>query len=273
MPSNVRWNFVSAAWAAQRTAGVRIHFFCEQQIPGIPTIITHGCDVSVLSPTGLPCKTAYLFEKLYEMYPRAKWYARMMDDTAVFLSNLLPYLQTLNHTDVVCVGKRQVIHWDNDWQRYEDYRGDDRDIAFPQGGCGWIVSNGLLRQELKDGILQEFRDISTVQLADDLGWGHYMQSRSILITTNRGFYHQHAVMTSVKCPLLQFSLCNTTATDPYHFQNRTSWPTPLAWHCSHGTFLFMPQLFQLIMSTRYIQRFIPNAEHNDNSYFVLCPCM
>jgi hypothetical protein len=92
------------SWASpyerSRQPTVEVVFFSDFADPSIPTVNT-GCAATKF---GLPCKTAFAMEYMYQEYPYADWYVRAMDDTFFILRNLVWHLSRKNAHSALVVG-------------------------------------------------------------------------------------------------------------------------------------------------------------------------
>jgi hypothetical protein len=154
----------------------------------------HGCEGCDSSTKGIPCKTVCLFRGLWEAYPDAKWFVRVMDDTLVVPENLMRYLSTLDADKPHVVGDffweaRQSNHHRPAHCTYPlptheipgrpgSFGFAEECLAYPGGGAGWGLSRAAMRQAMPQlgvysAIIQQHREIGE-GIADDLYFGYFM---------------------------------------------------------------------------------------------------
>ena len=106
-------------------------------------------------------KNIHTMKKAWQQRPDAKWYLFVDADSYVMLSNLLPYLRSLDHTKKLYLGDVYKI----------------KDLEFAQGGTGYAISHGAMQyvMEKEPDMPQKFE-----QSAKDSCCGDYVLAEVML---------------------------------------------------------------------------------------------
>jgi hypothetical protein len=229
------------------------------------SIIDSGCSDGL---AGLSCKTLFLFKSLYERDPNAKWYLRAMDDTYVHLPNLLSYLAQYDSSTPLIIGMRQVISPVNQEQRFEESQGPQyrqAELFYPQGGCGWVLSNEYVRRMLQGENLEMLNwFFYKYWMVDDLAMGDFTEKHmKIALLSYKGF--SHISWTRQNCP------------HDYQCPDGPRVPSNITFLTMHARDAWedMPALHNVFINGSYTADYVPSHSQdksNDWAEWRICQC-
>lgn len=256
-------NLLRQSWMKDYLLGKSIFVVSDKDEPE-NHILDSGCSDRV---AGLSCKTIFLFKTLYERDPHAKWYLRAMDDTYVHLPNLLQHLSQYDHHSPLIIGMRQVISPVNNAQRFEESQGPQYrsiEIFYPQGGCGWVLSNEYVRRMLQPDNLAALNNYFYKHwMIDDLAMGEYTEKHmKIALLSNKGF--SHIAWSRDKCP------------PDYVCPDGPRVPSNLTFLTIHARNKWedMPALHNVFVNGSYTADYVDGKKivHNDDALWRICQC-
>lgn len=117
-------------WTDERKDMVEVHTDVSMD-EKVPNVFNTQCDSTYWF--GLWCKNQAMF-RLWQTprYREVKWFIRANDDSLYHLENAWEYLSTLDHTKQLVIGDKYCANY-------------PADVAYPAGGCGFVVSQGFIR--------------------------------------------------------------------------------------------------------------------------------
>eukprot|EP00026_Physarum_polycephalum_P010902 Phypoly_transcript_11088.p1 GENE.Phypoly_transcript_11088~~Phypoly_transcript_11088.p1 ORF type:complete len:355 (+),score=16.62 Phypoly_transcript_11088:180-1244(+) len=250
------------SWMKDYLIGQSVFIISDKADPA-NNIIDSGCSDGL---AGLSCKTLFLFKSLYERDPNAKWYLRAMDDTYVHLPNLLQYLSQYDHHSPLIIGMRQVISPVNEHQRFEESQGPQYrpiEIFFPQGGCGWVLSNEYVRRMLQPENLEMLNwFFLKYWMVDDLAMGEYTEKHmKIALLSYKGF--SHIAWTRDNCP------------PNYVCPEGQRVPSNMTFLTVHARNMWedMPALHNVFLENSFTAEYLPSRTYdNDWAQWRICQC-
>eukprot|EP01097_Dermamoeba_algensis_P002952 TRINITY_DN2180_c0_g2_i2.p1 TRINITY_DN2180_c0_g2~~TRINITY_DN2180_c0_g2_i2.p1 ORF type:complete len:477 (-),score=99.29 TRINITY_DN2180_c0_g2_i2:162-1592(-) len=214
---------------------------------------------------GLCCKTDFLLKDLYQKFPKKNWFVRAMDDTVVVLENLVRYLETLDHTKPIVIAMRQCLNGRDGNRRYEFVENVHGEKCYPQGGSGWIVSNGFMKKAQQSGI--DFMKIAQNNglHADDVHFGEWLNALGVPLYHYRGISNNLA--TVQECQHAP-TYCPETPDERHPYVPMTFHQKSWERNELHQT----PRLHKTVQTTGFTATLIELPLHHDVDYWRICPC-
>jgi hypothetical protein len=157
--------------------------------------IDSGCSASY--PHGLCCKSAKLFQHMHFTYPNSEWYARMVDDTYLFVDHSLELLTTFNPNKRVMLGVASMdVNCVSPATRCSLHSG---------GGAGWIFSRAVMHWLIMH--MDVYLSTCGNPLNDDVHFGDLMLNAAHAhLVDPSGFVQNGGIMSALPA-LPNISLC------------------------------------------------------------------
>ncbi|KAJ3128578.1 hypothetical protein HK098_004004 [Nowakowskiella sp. JEL0407] len=122
------------------------------------------------------------FKKLYEMYPHARWFFMVDDDTFAYLDTLLSYVKRYNWNKPYYMGIPNVFKGCDGVKKFGD------GPHFAHGGSGILLSRGAIQKLVEPTHLRTCMARYRRCFAGDVRTALCMRDAGVLITRTAGFH-------------------------------------------------------------------------------------